>query len=104
MSKPDTSSDEHAVKQREIGLDASPAPDQASTDQPIDFEKSLEDLEAIVARMEGGELSLEASLKEFQRGIELTRACQKALQEAELRVKIVMEGADGELSTKEFDA
>lgn len=50
------------------------------------FEASLKKLETLVETMEVGELSLEESLKAFQEGIELTRACQKALTEAEQAV------------------
>ncbi|HTE41560.1 MAG TPA: exodeoxyribonuclease VII small subunit, partial [Steroidobacteraceae bacterium] len=39
---------------------------------PPNLEKSLAELEKIVARMEGGELSLDESLKQFERGVELT--------------------------------
>ncbi|AHK78346.1 exodeoxyribonuclease VII small subunit [Ectothiorhodospira haloalkaliphila] len=60
-------------------------------DNPAEFEKDLESLEALVGRMEQGELSLEASLKEFERGIALTRRCQKALTEAEQKVRRLTE-------------
>ncbi|HHH46201.1 MAG TPA: exodeoxyribonuclease VII small subunit [Thiotrichales bacterium] len=52
-----------------------------------DFEKTLEELEAIVARLEAGELSLEESLQAFERGVALTRSCQKALEAAEQKVE-----------------
>jgi exodeoxyribonuclease VII small subunit len=54
------------------------------------LEKSLEELEALVARLEGGELPLEFALKEFERGMKLTRQCQAALQEAEQKVEILL--------------
>jgi exodeoxyribonuclease VII small subunit len=57
----------------------------------IDFEKALEELETLVERMEQGESSLEDSLKDFERGIELTRSCQAALAEAEQKVQILLE-------------
>jgi exodeoxyribonuclease VII small subunit len=57
----------------------------------FNFEKSLAELEKLVETMENGEISLEESLKHFERGISLTRACQKALEEAEQKVKILME-------------
>lgn len=58
-----------------------------------DFEAALAELERIVEKMEGGNQSLEDALKSFQRGIELTRACQQGLKEAEQRVeKLVREG------------
>ncbi len=52
-----------------------------------EFEKSLAELEALVERMESGELSLEESMKQFERGIQLTRACQQQLKQAELKVQ-----------------
>ena len=50
------------------------------------FEEALEELESIVERMEDGEPSLEESLKLFERGMDLTRRCQKALDDAEQRI------------------
>lgn len=54
--------------------------------KPKNFEASLKQLEKILSSMEEGGLSLEASLKSFEEGIELTRHCQKLLQEAEQKV------------------
>lgn len=54
------------------------------------LEKSLEELEALVTRLESGELPLEQALKEFEHGVKLTRACQTALQEAEQKVEILL--------------
>ena len=51
------------------------------------FEEALEELESIVERMEDGEPSLEESLKLFERGMALTRQCQKALDDAEQRIR-----------------
>ena len=55
------------------------------------FEDALEELETIVERMEDGEPSLEESLKLFERGMNLTRACQKALDDAEQRIQTLAE-------------
>jgi exodeoxyribonuclease VII small subunit len=67
-----------------------------------DFEASLQELEALVEKMEQGELSLEQSLKDFERGVALTRACQQALQEAEQKVQILMQKDEqGELESFE---
>ena len=55
------------------------------------FEESLAELEQLTEQMEQGELSLEDSLKSFERGVNLTRICQKALQEAEQKVQILLE-------------
>lgn len=68
----------------------------------FNFEKSLAELEELVETMEDGEVSLENSLKNFERGISLTRACQKALEEADQKVKILME-KDGKTSLENFD-
>lgn len=56
-----------------------------------DFEHSLDELEQLVARMEGGELSLDESLSSFERGIGLYRHCQQALENAELRVRMLLD-------------
>ena len=56
-----------------------------------DFEHSLDELEQLVARMEGGELSLDESLASFERGIGLYRHCQQALESAELRVRLLLD-------------
>jgi len=57
--------------------------------QPPAFEEALSELEALVDTLEKGELSLEDSLTAFERGIGLTRTCQKALDEAEQKVSIL---------------
>jgi exodeoxyribonuclease VII small subunit len=54
------------------------------------LEKSLEELEALVTRLESGDLPLEQALKEFEHGVKLTRRCQAALQEAEQKVEILL--------------
>jgi len=64
----------------------------------VDLEKSLADLEAIVEQLESGELPLEKSLKEFERGVRLSRECQGALKDAEQRVKVLMGGELKEFS------
>ena len=58
--------------------------------KPVDLEKSLAELETIVEQLESGELPLEASLKEFERGVRLSRECQGALKDAEQRVQVLM--------------
>ena len=55
------------------------------------FEDSLAELEQLVSQLEQGDISLEESLKSFERGVTLTRTCQKALQEAEQKVQILIE-------------
>ena len=67
--------------------------DTATEEPPVDFEKALAELEAIVERLEQGELSLEESMAQFERGIALTRACQAALGKAEQTVEILLRRA-----------
>ncbi|WP_437882460.1 exodeoxyribonuclease VII small subunit [Pseudomonas sp. LRF_L74] len=69
----------------------------------VDFEQSLSELQQLVERLEGGELSLEDSLTAFEQGIRLTRDCQAALAQAEQKVQILLE-RDGELEEAPFDA
>ena len=63
-----------------------PTPDPSPV---ADFEKSLEQLETLVDNMERGELSLEQSLAAYERGVGLYRRCQQALEQAELRMKLL---------------
>jgi len=57
----------------------------------LNFEASMIELESLVERMEEGEQSLEDSLKDFERGIALTRHCQKSLQETEQKIQQLIE-------------
>jgi exodeoxyribonuclease VII small subunit len=58
---------------------------------PVDFESALKELEALVEKMEQGDIPLEESLQHFERGIQLTRQCQQSLQAAEQKVQILLE-------------
>ncbi len=73
-----------------------------TTEKAIDFEKSLKDLERLVERLEQGELGLEASLQQFERGVHLAQSCQSALQQAEHRVEMLME-KNGQLDIVSWD-
>ncbi|MCW8905797.1 MAG: exodeoxyribonuclease VII small subunit [Sedimenticola sp.] len=55
------------------------------------FEQALSELETLVDTLEQGDLSLEESLKSFERGVALTRTCQQALKEAEQKIQILTE-------------
>ena len=63
-----------------------PAPAEPS---PLTFEKALEELEALVARMEDGKLPLEESLAAYQRGAELVKYCESRLADAQARIAIL---------------
>jgi exodeoxyribonuclease VII small subunit len=68
-----------------------------------DFEAALAELEKLTEKMESGDQSLEEALKSFQRGVELTRLCQKGLREAEQRVEKLIKEND-EFLVKPMDA
>ena len=75
-----------------------------SDDRPLNLEKSLEQLEALIDELESGDLPLETAMKKFEEGIKLTRHCQAALKEAEQRVEILLKSAGGDEVLKEFTA
>lgn len=64
------------------------------TTKAIDFEQQLESLEALVASLESGDLSLEDSLKSFEQGIKVARECQQALKNAEQKVELLTRQGD----------
>lgn len=70
--------------------------------QEADFEKTLAELEKLVESLEQGDLTLDESLSGFQRGIELTRLCQSALDNAEQTVQQLLDNRD-EDSLEPFD-
>ena len=57
---------------------------------PVDFERSLAELEALVEHLEQGDLALDDALKSFERGVALTRQCQGALKAAQQKVEILL--------------
>ena len=62
----------------------------AKQQSEFNFEEALQELERLVSSMEEGELSLEDSMKAFEKGIKLTRECQAALQKAEQKIEILL--------------
>ena len=78
-------------------------PTSPADDAQLSFEASTERLASIVKQLEGGELSLEDSLKLFEEGVKVARAAQARLEEAEKRVdELLGTGPDGELRTRSF--
>ena len=72
-------------------------------EQDFNFETALENLEQLVSSMESGDLSLEDSLKAFEKGIKLTRECQTALKKAQQKIQILIneEGRIDEIQLKD---
>jgi exodeoxyribonuclease VII small subunit len=58
--------------------------------EKLSFEAAFEKLQGTVKRLESGELNLEASLRDFEEGVRLTRLCQEYLKNAEQRVEVLM--------------
>jgi len=68
--------------------------DSQSTEKLPDFEHSLAELEALVQKLEQGDVPLEEALKTFERGVALTRQCQTALRTAQQKVEVLL-GSSG---------
>jgi exodeoxyribonuclease VII small subunit len=79
---------------KKIKADSAPAPD---------LEKSLAELEKIVEKMESGELTLDESLQQFERGVALTRQCQTALRAAEQKVEILLRKSGAGTADDQFE-
>ena len=62
----------------------------------LSFEKAMERMEEIIALLEDGDLDLDKSLEVFEEGIRLYRQLSRKLKEAEGRIKVIMEGQEGE--------
>ena len=78
--------------------DGTPAPVEK-----LSFEEALGELEAIVDRLDRGEIPLEQSIKAYERGTALRRHCEGKLAEARLRVERLVEGDDGAVTTEPLD-
>jgi exodeoxyribonuclease VII small subunit len=72
--------------------------DPVKAEQAPRFEDALKELEEVVARLEKGELSLEDSLRLYERGIGLARHCHAKLEEAEGKIELLMKDARGEVA------
>ncbi|MEQ8234977.1 MAG: exodeoxyribonuclease VII small subunit [Gammaproteobacteria bacterium] len=75
-------------------------PDAAAAtpaDVPLEFEAAMHELEALVDKLEQGEYSLEESLRQYERGIALTRACEQALRNAEQKVLALARNGDDDV-------
>ncbi len=71
--------------------------------EPPKFEEALDELKGIVSKLEGGDLPLEEALSLFEKGIELTKLCNRKLDEAEKRVEILLKDEKGELQVEAFE-
>ena len=71
-------------------------------EEKINFEESIEKLEAEVKKLESGNMSLDDSLASFENAIKLVRACNEKLERAERRVRMLVNNADGTVTDVAF--
>ena len=77
-------------------------PENDPGDKPVEtFESCLDELEKVVRELEGGDLPLERSLELFERGMSLSDACRKQLEEAETRVDMLIR-REGKMTAEPF--
>lgn len=78
---------------------------KAKPEDSLTFEQAMQQLEQLIETMEQGDLSLDASLEAFEKGVQLTRICQQVLKEAEQKVQILSQNTpDAELEPFERDS
>lgn len=71
--------------------------------QSVDLEKSMHQLEQVVEQLESGDLGLDKALKQFEKGVKLSRDCQTALTDAEQKVQILMNSELEDFSSEDPD-
>ncbi len=76
----------------------------AEKKKEICFEENLKELEEIVKKLEGGDVSLDEMLELFEQGVARTRECTAQLRKAEQKINILIKNNDGELEEKPFGA
>ncbi|HOT46347.1 MAG TPA: exodeoxyribonuclease VII small subunit [Spirochaetota bacterium] len=75
----------------------------AEKTEKINFEKALQQLEEIAEKLEDGDLGLDESINQFEKGMRLAKFCREKLDEAERKIEILQKGADGHVRKKEVD-
>lgn len=68
------------------------------------FEESLAELEAIMADLESGELTLDKMMARYEKGVKALQLCRKVLDDAEKKIELLVKTKNGELETKPFPA
>ena len=68
------------------------------------FEKSLAELEAIMAELESGELTLDKMMERYEKGVKALQLCRKVLDDAEKKIELLVKTKDGKLETEPFPA
>lgn len=79
-----------------MGIDSEPGPAAAPPEADVlDYEAALAQLDAVLARLEDGQVALEEAMGLYERGVRLVRRCSALLDGAERRVSELSQGADG---------
>lgn len=73
------------------------------SEKKVDFEKSIEELEEIVLKLEKGDLNLDESVAEFEKGMKISKECNKILENAEKRITILLQNGEN-LDEENFEA
>ena len=76
----------------------------AKNDKLDQFESKLAELEKLVRELESGDAPLEQAVSHFERGMALSKSCEKLLQQAEMKVQTLMESASAQASAGDEDA
>jgi len=82
----------------------SQAPTAPTPVTELSFEEALGELEAIVDRLDRGEIPLEQSIAAYERGTALRRHCEQKLAEARMRVERLVDDGSGGMTTEPLDA
>ena len=69
----------------------------------VSFEEAFNTLEELVDRLEDGGLSLDESMETFEEAVKLVKLCNAKIEQAEQKVKMLVNGANGEITDKPFD-
>jgi exodeoxyribonuclease VII small subunit len=67
------------------------------------FESAMKELETIVHELESGNLSLDETIKKFEKGIHLSSYCTKMLDDAEKKITVLVEKTDGSYNEENFN-
>ncbi len=71
-------------------------------EEKINFEDTMKQLEEVVQKLENGELNLDESIKEFEKGMKLSKSASKYLEDAEKKITILVKNSEGNLEEEEF--
>lgn len=71
------------------------------SEKKVDFEKSMKELEEIVAKLEKGDLNLDESVEEFEKGMKISKECNEILEDAEKRITILLQ-KEGNIKEEKF--